>query len=77
MQQVVDCQLQPFTGHRLGLTRLRPEAGAPEESFSLPSPERTVVDGNLCGGHHLMKGVETAASVPFSCDEPSRANTSS
>jgi hypothetical protein len=71
MQQVVDRPLQPLARHLLGLAWLRPEAGAPEQPFSFLSPERTVVDGNLCGGHHLMKVVEPAAVVPFWCDPAS------
>jgi hypothetical protein len=65
MQQIVDCLFEPLARYLLGLARLRPEAGAPEQPFSLLLAEGTVVDGNLWGGHPLMKGGETVAGDPL------------
>jgi len=65
MQEVVDRPLEPLARFLLGLARLRPEPGPPEQAFSLLLAEGTVVDGNLWGGHPRMKGGETVAGDPL------------
>ena len=65
MQEVFDRSLEPLARYLLGLVRLRPEPGPPEQPFSLLLAEGTVVDGNLWGGHPLMKGGETVVGDPL------------
>jgi hypothetical protein len=63
--QRVDGAVEPFPGELLGLTRARPETGAPKQPLGLNRPEAAPINGNLARSR--QRNLPFSASALLSC----------